>query len=98
MLQCTDNKLPADSQFLTQFVIATSQQFITIGERLFPDLKYHIMDTAPNEESHYCILIKGIILAYARIRIFNLAKKYTATIQGPIVRRQLAKLILFHNQ
>lgn len=47
---------------------------------------------------HNYKLVKEIIYCYCKIRIHNLAKKFTEKIQGDLVRTKLNKLILFCHQ
>lgn len=51
-----------------------------------------------NHEEHGFNLLKLITKSYCKIRIHNLAKKYTVKIQGDLVRKKLNKLILFSHQ
>lgn len=94
----TGNKLPNEENFMSTFVMAVAQKFYNDAEELFSSLIERYLSFEPNEECHLYILIKKIIAAYARIRFFNLSKKYTETIQGPAIRKQLTKLILFNHQ
>lgn len=94
----TNNKIPSESGFFTTLVLAISQRFYYKIDEMFPTLKEHFADIAPDEESHAFSLIKKITFSYCRIRIFNIAKKYTEKIQGTNVRRELNKLIIFNHQ
>lgn len=99
ILYSTGNKLPKDANFANIFVSAVSQKFYSDIYKLFPNLKDHfLLDYSPVDHNHGFQLIKNITRAYLKIRIHNLAKKYTEIIQGTAVRRELNKLILFNHQ
>lgn len=98
MLLSTDNKIPKEKNFMDIFVIANAQKYYTDIYNLFPILHNHFLESAPCDENHGFLLVKNIVRSYAKIRLYNLAKKHTETIQGNAVRRQLNKLILFNHQ
>lgn len=98
ILVTTGNRIPKEDNFFSVFVTCTAQKFYEKGLDLFPSLQNHNLEKAPDEECHVYILLKEIVFCYSKIRIHNLLKKFTLSIQGPSVRRQLNKLILFHNQ
>lgn len=99
VLESTDNKIPAEENFLNKFCIIMAQKFYNQGNILFPNLQQHFLNCSElYDESHYVKLLKEIIKAYCKIRFYNLAKKYTSKIQGLSVRRHLNKLILFNHQ
>lgn len=98
ILFVTNKKIPNDRNFHKILVTTISQKFYETALELFPTLAQHHLENAVNEEPHVFILIKEIVTCYTKIRIYNLLKKYTLVIQGPSVRRQLNKLILFNHQ
>lgn len=98
ILFITDKKIPNEKNFHKILVTTVSQKFYGTALELFPTLAQHHLENAVNEEPHLFVLIKQIVACYTKIRLFNLLKKYTLVIQGPSVRRQLNKLILFNHQ
>lgn len=68
-----------------------------IDKALFQQLETHIQDL-PVENNHLILLINQIISAYIDVRAHHIATTETARIQGPRVRNNLTKLILFKNQ
>lgn len=53
---------------------------------------------APDHEEHGLALLKEIIQSYCKIRLHNLAKKFTSSLQGTRIRSVYNKLILFNHQ
>lgn len=94
----TGNRIPSEDNLFPSLTIIISQKFYATSDQLFPTLVDHCLSFPSNEEKHTFILIKQIVNAYLRIRIFSLAKKYTDRIQGPSVQQALNKLILFNHQ
>ena len=68
-----------------------------IDKSLFLQLEPHIQDL-PVENNHLILLINQIISAYIDVRVHHIATTETARIQGPRLRSNLTKLILFKNQ
>ncbi|KAK9737581.1 hypothetical protein QE152_g10617 [Popillia japonica] len=98
VMALTGNRIPSEDNLFPSLTIIISQKFYATSDQLFPTLVDHCLSFPSNEEKHTFILIKQIVNAYLRIRIFSLAKKYTDRIQGPSVRQALNKLILFNHQ
>lgn len=83
----TDNKLP--SQQLVSNIIAT------VSQNLASNL--HKMFKEDHQEHHF-LLLKNIIFCYCKIRLHNLARRFTESQRGELVRKTYAKLILFKHQ
>lgn len=49
-------------------------------------------------EEHHLIMLKSVIHCYCKVRLHNLAKKYTASMHPKLVRKTLTKLVLFNHQ
>lgn len=93
-----ENKIPSEKDFFSTLTLGIAQKFYKDVSKLFPNLVQHFIETAGDNEHHGYLLIKKIVYNYCRIRIYNIAKKYTLKIQGTNVRRELNKLILFNHQ
>lgn len=86
LMHLTDGSLPSQN-LLMDIIINVSRRLVDRLSRLFTE----------HEEHHY-ILLKAAIHCYCKIRLHNLAKKYTEKIQGDLIRKKLSKLILFSHQ
>lgn len=98
VLEKTNKKIPHEPLFLTTFTTAISQQFYSASDKLFPECVSHFYNFSPVEQNHFYILVKEVVEAYTKIRLYNLAKTYSKELQGTNIRTLYTKLILFNHQ
>ncbi|XP_018571162.1 uncharacterized protein LOC108910899 [Anoplophora glabripennis] len=67
---------------------------INVSAKLLPNLGR----TVYSNHEHSFHLLKMTIYSYCKIRCHNLAKTFTATVQGDAIRKKFSKLIIFHHQ
>jgi hypothetical protein len=63
----------------------------------FTCLDNHMFDSTP-DNNHVFNLIKCISSCYCTIRMYHLAKQRTVQLTGPVIRKQLTKLVLFKHR
>ena len=64
---------------------------------IFGSLSDHMFDCEA-DKNHVYILIKRVASSYIKIRMHHLARRKNEKLSGPVVRKQLSKLILFKHQ
>ncbi|KAK9732183.1 hypothetical protein QE152_g12995 [Popillia japonica] len=84
VMALTGNRIPSEDNLFPSLTIIISQKFYATSDQLFPTLVDHCLSFPSNEEKHTFILIKQIVNAYLRIRIFSLAILNNTTV---ILRR-----------
>ena len=92
LLKITSGNLP-QSSCLPQAMCSAVLGEVGQGN-IFSSLSEHMYDS-PADCNHIFFLIKKVAASYLTIRMHSLAKHTTADINGPNVRKQLSKLILF---
>lgn len=90
-------KPPTGRGFSALIVSAVTQHVLTRTMPIFPQMHDHELETEP-EDNHVIQLVKRIVKEYVKIRNYHWGKMYTAAVNGPKVRKQLSKLVLFKNQ
>lgn len=96
VLYVTDGKIPSEPQFFSHFILNASTELLCWP--LFYDLDSHNKEFLTLAENHKSRIIKSLCVSYLKIRLFNLAKSQSYEIKGNLIRKKLAKLILFHHQ
>ena len=95
LLKVTSGNLPQSHGLPHAFCSAVLEE---VGHgSIFSSLSDHMFDS-PADCNHVFLLVKGIAAAFLKIRMHHLAKQQTEKISGPVIRKQLSKLVLFKHQ
>ena len=95
ILNVNNGKLPQAFGIVPSIVTAVLSEVALNG--VFSSIDFHMLESTP-DSNHLFSLIKCISSCFCKIRMHHLAKSVTEKEQGPTVRKQLLKLVLFKHQ
>lgn len=90
-------KPPNCRGFAQTIELSAAEDALTQQNPVFENLHDHMFETEP-ENNHRIALVKYIVKEYTKIRLYHCGKRYTASIGGEKVRKEMSKLILFKHQ